>query len=318
MIAAELARAEAAVEAVAANPAPADFVNTVAALETAEEPLDRALSVFYTLASVNSNPERQALERDLAPKLAGYGNKVMMDPRLFRRVEAVAESAAELPPQDARITELQLRARRRAGAGLSEDDRARLAAINEELASLTTQFSQNVLADERDFVMAIPDDRLAGLPDWLLGAMRAAARERGMQGQVITLSRSLIVPFLELADDRALREVAQRAWAARGSGEGAGGAATDNRAIVTRILALRHEKARLLGYADYAAFRLEPEMARDANRVEDLLMQVWRPALARARGRGGADQDAARGWRQWRAGALGLALLRGPPSTRDP
>ena len=173
VIAAELARAEAAVEAVAANPAPADFVNTVAALETAEEPLDRALSVFYTLASVDSNPERQALERDLAPKLAGYGNKVMMDPRLFRRVEAVAESAAELPPQDARITELQLRARRRAGAGLSEDDRARLAAINEELASLTTQFSQNVLADERDFVMAIPDDRLAGLPDWLLGAMRA-------------------------------------------------------------------------------------------------------------------------------------------------
>ncbi|AUH35144.1 M3 family metallopeptidase [Paracoccus tegillarcae] len=283
VIDAELIRAEAAIEAIAANPAPADFANTVAALETAEEPLERAISVFYTLASVASNPQRQALERDLAPRLAAYGNKVMMDPRLFQRVQTVASDNADLPAQDQRITELQLRARRRAGAGLAPDDRARLAQINERLASLTTQFSQNVLADERDFVMAIPDDRLAGLPDWLRGAMQAASRERDTTGHVITLSRSLIVPFLELADDRALREVAQKAWAARGSGEGAGGAETDNRPIVTEILALRHEKARLLDYDDFASFRLEPEMARDASRVEDLLMQVWQPALARAR-----------------------------------
>ncbi|TRW98436.1 M3 family metallopeptidase [Paracoccus sp. M683] len=283
VIQAELARAEAAVEAIAANPATPDFANTVAALETVEEPLERALSIFYTLASVDSNPAREALQRDLAPRLAAYGNKVMMDPRLFDRVQAVAEQAAQLPPQDARITELQLRARRRAGAGLSPEDRARLAAINERLATLTTQFSQNLLADERDYVLPVADDRLAGLPDWLLGAMRAAARERGLPGQVVTLSRSLIMPFLELADDRALRETALAAWAARGSGQGAGGGATDNRGVVTEILALRHEMARLLGYADFASFRLEPEMARDAARVEDLLMQVWRPAIARAR-----------------------------------
>ncbi|NAZ18043.1 peptidase M3, partial [Glutamicibacter soli] len=128
----------------------------------------------------------------------------------------------------------------------------------------------NLLADERDSVLPVADDRLAGLPDWLLGAMRAAARERGLPGQVVTLSRSLIMPFLELADDRALRETALAAWAARGSGQGAGGGATDNRGVVTEILALRHEMARLLGYADFASFRLEPEMARDAARVEDL------------------------------------------------
>ncbi|WP_299838379.1 M3 family metallopeptidase [uncultured Paracoccus sp.] len=282
VIDAELARAEAAVEAIAANPAPADFANTVAAMETCEEPLDRACGVFYTLAGVASNPAREALQRDLAPKLSAYSSTVMMDPRLFARVQAVSDGAGALPADDARITELQLRARRRSGAGLPPEDRARLAAINERLAVLTTQFSQNVLTDERDFVLPIADDRLAGLPDWLLGAMRAAARERGLSGQVVTLSRSLIVPFLELSEDRALRETAFRAWAARGSGAGAGGAATDNRGLVTEILSLRHEKARLLGYADFAAYRLEPEMARDADRVEELLMQVWRPALARA------------------------------------
>ncbi|MFV0301318.1 MAG: M3 family metallopeptidase [Paracoccus sp. (in: a-proteobacteria)] len=282
VIDAELTRAEAAVEAIAGNAAPADFGNSVAALESCEEPLDRACAIFYTLAGVASNPAREALQRDLAPKLSAYSSKVMMDPRLMARVQAVAEWAADLPPEDARITELQLRARRRSGAGLPPADRARLAAIDERLAVLSTQFSQNVLADERDYVLPVPDDRLAGLPDWLLGAMRAAARERGLAGQVVTLSRSLIVPFLELSQDRALRETAFRAWAARGSGAGAGGAATDNRAIVAEILALRHEKARLLGHADFAAYRLEPEMARDAGRVEDLLMQVWRPALARA------------------------------------
>lgn len=283
VIDAELTRAAAAIEAIAASDEAPDFANSVAPLETVEEALDRACSIFYTLAAVDSNPAREALQRDLAPRLAAYSNRVMMDPRLFSRIEAVAEGADDLPVQDARITELQLRARRRAGAGLPEADRARLAAINETLAALTTQFAQNMLSDERDYTLPVQDSGLSSLPDWLRGAMAAAARERGMKGHVLTLNRSLIVPFLELSDDRALRAVAQQAWAARGSGEGAGGEATDNRPIVTEILSLRHEKARLLGFADYAAYRLEPEMARDAGRVEDLLMQVWRPAVARAR-----------------------------------
>ena len=123
----ELAAAEAAMEAIAANPEPPDFANTVAALETAEEGLNRVLSVFYTLASVDSNPEREALQRDFAPRLAAYNSKTGMDPRLYARVKAVAATADTLPPEDRRITELALRDLTRAGAGLDEAGRARMA-----------------------------------------------------------------------------------------------------------------------------------------------------------------------------------------------
>lgn len=278
----ELAAAETAMEAIAANPEAPTFANTVAAMEVAEEGLNRVLSIFYTLANVDSNPAREALQRDFAPRLAAYNSKTGMDPRLYARVKAVAATADTLPPEDRRITELALRGLTRSGAGLEGEARDRMAAIRARMAVLTTQFSQNVLADERDYVLPVPDDRLAGLPDWLVRSMRAAAKARGMEGQVVTLSRSLIVPFLEHAGDRALREVAFKAWAARGSGQGAGGKATDNLPLVAEILALRHERARLLGYADFAAYKLEPEMAGSADRVADLLARVWEPARKRA------------------------------------
>ncbi|WP_295045492.1 M3 family metallopeptidase [uncultured Paracoccus sp.] len=278
----ELAAAEAAMEAIAANPEPPTFANTIAAMETAEDGLNRVLSVFYTLANVDSNPQREALQRDFAPRLAAYNSNTGMDPRLFARVKAVAATADALPAEDRRITELSLRGLTRSGAGLDAAGRERMADIRARMAVLTTQFSQNVLTDERDYVLPIPDDRLDGLPDWLLRSMRAAARSRGLDGQIVTLSRSLIVPFLEYASDRALREVAFRAWTARGSGQGAGGADTDNLPLVAEILALRHERARLLGYADFAAYKLEPEMAGSADRVADLLGQVWEPARRRA------------------------------------
>lgn len=274
--------AEDAVEAIAANPQPPTFDNTVAALETAEEPLNRLCAVFYTLAGVDSNPAREELQRQIAPRLAAHGAKTSMDPRLFDRVEAVFQDRDTLAPQQQRLTELTLRGLRRAGAGLTGAARDRMAQVRERLAVLSTDFAQNVLTDERDFTMAVADDRLAGLPDWLLRAMRAAARERGQPGQIVTLNRSLIVPFLEYAEDRALREAAWRAWTARGDGSGAGGAKTDNRPIAAEILALRHERATLLGYADFASYKLEPEMAGSAANVEALLKQVWTPAKARA------------------------------------
>ena len=278
---AELARAEAAHEAIATDPAAPDFANTMAAMEVADEGLNRVLAVFYTLAGVDSNPAREALQREFAPKLAAYGSRIGMDARLYARVQAVAD-AGGLSPEDARLVELSLRGFRRAGAGLTGADRDRMAAIRSRMAVLTTEFSQNVLADERDYVLPVPDSGLAGLPDWLVRSMAAAARERGLDGHVVMLNRSLIVPFLEHASDRALREVAFRAWAARGSGQGAGGVATDNRTIIAEILALRHERAQLLGYADFAAYRLEPEMAGTAERVEELLSAVWTPARTRA------------------------------------
>ncbi|MCZ0962576.1 M3 family metallopeptidase [Paracoccus benzoatiresistens] len=278
----ELAAAEAAMEAIAANPDAPTFANTVAVMEVAEEGLNRVLSIFYTLANVDSNPAREALQRDFAPRLAAYNSKTGMDPRLYARVKAVAATADTLPPEDRRITELALRGLTRSGAGLEGQARDRMAEIRARMAVLTTQFSQNVLADERDYVLRVPEDRLEGLPDWLLRSMRAAAKERDIEGQVVTLSRSLIVPFLEYAHDRALRETAFRAWAARGSGQGAGGEATNNLPLAAEILALRNERARLLGYADFAAFKLEPEMAGTADRVAELLGQVWKPAYKRA------------------------------------
>ena len=277
-----LAEAEAAIEAIAASPDAPSFANTVAAMEQAEEPLNRLCAVFYNLAGVDSNDARQDLQRQIAPRLAAYGSKISMDPRLFARMQAVEADAADLAPEDRRLVTLGLRGLRRAGAALTGDARTRMAAIRERLAVLTTQFGQNVLKDERDFVMPVADDGLTGLPDWLIRAMRAAARERGLEGQVVTLNRSLIVPFLEYASNRALREAAWRGWIARGSGEGAGGQDSDNRAIAAEILALRHERAQLLGYADFASYKLEPEMAQTAENVESLLMQVWKPAKARA------------------------------------
>lgn len=277
-----------AVEAIAANPAPPSFDNTVAALESAEEPLNRLCAIFYTLTGVNSNPAREDQQRQIAPRLAAHGSKVSMDPRLFDRVEAVMQDADDLAPEDRRLTELTLRGLRRAGAGLTGASRERMAEIRERLAVLSTDFAQNVLTDERDFTMAVSDDQLAGLPEWLIRAMRAAARERGLTGQIVTLNRSLIVPFLEYAADRGLREAAWRAWTARGSGQGAGGAATDNRQVAAEILSLRHERARLLGYEDFASYKLEPEMARTAANVEALLTEVWAAAKTRA------DADAAR------------------------
>ncbi|MTH76386.1 M3 family metallopeptidase [Paracoccus aestuariivivens] len=274
--------AAAAVEAIAANPEPPGFANTVAALETAEEPLNRLCAIFYTLTGVDSNPAREDLQRQIAPRLAAHGSKVSMDPRLFDRVEAIMQDRDQLSPEDRRLTELTLRGLRRSGAGLTGEARDRMAAIRERLAVLSTDFAQNVLTDERDFTMAIADDQLAGLPDWLVRAMRAAARERGMAGQIVTLNRSLIVPFLEYSQDRALREIAWRAWTARGDGSGAGGEATDNRPIAAEILKLRHERAQLLGYADFASYKLEPEMAGKAETVEALLTEVWQAARVRA------------------------------------
>ena len=174
---AALAQADTAIEAIAANAAPASFDNTVAALETADEALNKVCAVFYTLTGVDSNDKREALSRDFAPLLAAHGSKVGMDKRLYDRVATVSQGADALAPQDRRITELALRDFRRAGAGLEGTDRDRMADIRQRLAVLSNQFGQNVLADERDFVMPIPDDKLAGLPDWLLGAMRAAVLE---------------------------------------------------------------------------------------------------------------------------------------------
>ena len=191
------ARAE--IAAITGNPDAPDFANTVEALELAGEGLNKVLAPFYQLSGTDSTPEREALMREFSPKLAAYSSDVMLDAALFARIEAVwqAREALDLTPEQLRLLELTRRNFVRSGAALDDAGRARLREINGKLAELGTAFSQNLLADERGWSMALGADDLAGLPDFVVETAASAAQERGEDGHVVTLSRSLIVPFLQ-------------------------------------------------------------------------------------------------------------------------
>ena len=282
---AALAEARAEIDAIAANPAPPGFANTVQALEGAGASLDRVLGAFFAVAGADATLARQALQREFSPKLAEFSSDLYGNAALWARVRAVWEARAELDldAEDARLLELTHRAFLRAGAALEGEAAARMRAIRNRLAVLGTAFTQNLLAEEAGWRLELGEADLEGLPEFLVAAARAAGEAAGAAGPVITLSRSLIVPFLQFSPRRDLREAAWRAWAARG----ANGGETDNRAIAAEVLALREERARLLGYASFADWKLETEMAGRPDRVRDLLMEVWGPARARA------EEDAA-------------------------
>jgi peptidyl-dipeptidase Dcp len=275
-----LTRARAAVAAIAANPEAPSFENTIAALERADAALNRVAGVFFNLASADSNPAREALEMELAPKLAAYASEVTSNKALFARIEALwqGREALGLGAEEARVLMLYRRSFVRAGAELTGAESERMAAIMARLAELGTQFGQNVLAEERGWHMALAEEDLEGLPDFVVATARAAGKDRGLNGPVVTLNRSLIVPFLQYSPRRDLRRQAYEAWVARGRN----GNAHDNRAILEETLRLREERARLLGYASFADYKLEPEMAKTPAAVRDLLQRVWAPARAKA------------------------------------
>lgn len=269
-----------AISTIAQNPAAPTFANTIEALERADTLMNKVAGVFFNLSGSNSNPALEALQRDLSPKFAAFNSETMMNAALFVRVKTLFDAIGnlDLTPEQNRVLTLYHRMFVRAGAALKGADRTRLAEVSKRLAVLGTAFTQNLLADEREWFMLLREDDLDGLPEFLKDSARAAAQERGEQGYVITLSRSLIVPFLQFSTRRDLREKAFVAWGKRGENAGA----TDNRAIVAETLALRQERARLLGYASFADFKLEPEMAKTPAAVHDLLMAVWEPAKAQA------------------------------------
>lgn len=281
---AALEEARAAILAIAEDEAPPTFANTIEALERADKTLGKVLGTFYSVAGADSNPAREALQREFAPKLSAYGSEITMNAKLFARIDALwqGRAALELSEEQARVLYLTHRSFVRSGAQLQGAEAERLKEVKSRLAVLGTEFTQNLLADERDWFMELGEDDLEGLPDFVIAAARAAGEEKGAAGPVVTLSRSLIVPFLQFSPRRDLREKAYRAWVARGANRGD----TDNRAIAAETLALRAERARLLGYDDFASFKLETEMAKTPARVRELLMQVWAPAKA------AADRDA--------------------------
>jgi peptidyl-dipeptidase Dcp len=268
------------IAAIAAEPAVPSFTNTVEALERAGRLLGRVGATFFNLAASQATDELQAVERDIAPRLARHRMEVVLDPAIFRRVADLHDrrEALGLENDQLRLLERLHMHLVRAGAGLEQDARARLTEISTRLATLHTRFGQNVLADENDWQMVLAESELEGLPDFARAAAAEAARERRVDGFVITLSRSSVEPFLTFSTRRDLREKAWRAWVARGALH----PERDNATLVREILALRAERARLLGAADHAEYRLADTMAGHPDAAERLLRAAWAPATYRA------------------------------------
>jgi len=270
------------INAIANNPEAPSFANTIVALERAGELLNRAASIFWNLSGANTNDTIQELERKLSPEMSRHSSAISMNAALFARVDALFQGRENLglDGEAARVLELTWKSFVRSGAKLGKDEQTRLAAINERLATLGTAFSQNVLADESEYALVLnTEDDLAGLPDFLISGMAAAAEERGHPGKhAVTLSRSIIEPFLTFSARRDLREEAFRAWTARGAGDGA----RDNRPLVAEMVKLRAEKASLLGYLSFAHFKLDNTMAKTPENVRALLDTMWGKARDRA------------------------------------
>jgi peptidyl-dipeptidase Dcp len=276
------------IEAITAAPEPPSFANTIVALERSGRALDRVSAVFHALAGAHTNDTLMAIEREMSPLLAAHRNRIHLHDGLYARIKALWDARADLglTAEAARVLERYDVTFRRAGAGLPAATKARIAAIGERLAALGTAFSQNVLADEQAWALVLDGEAdLAGLSEGARAAASAAAAERGMPDKhVITLARSSVEPFLQSSARRDLREKAYAAWIARGNS----GGSTDNKAIIAETIALRAERARLIGYLTFAQYRLDDAMARTTDAVQALLERVWSPARARAM----ADRDA--------------------------
>jgi peptidyl-dipeptidase Dcp len=269
------------VAAITASAAPS-FANTIGALERSGRLLDRASRVFFNLDASNTNDALEAVARDYAPKLARHQMRISLDAGLFERIAELQarRTSLGLAADQLRLLERYHLRFVRSGALLSPEQKARMAEISERLASLHTLFGQNVLHDERDWQLAVDEADLDGLPEFARNAAAQAARERGIEGRyALTLARSAVEPFLTFSSRRDLRRTLWEAWTARGAHAGA----SDNAPLIREIVALRGEQARLLGYPNFADYRLDDTMAKTKDAVERLLLQVWAPAKEKAR-----------------------------------
>ncbi len=283
-----LAEHRATVEAIAADPAPASFANTIEALERSWTDLGRVSAAFHLLTGADTNDALEEIDLAISPILARHNSEVFLHAGLFARIAELQarRDTLQLDAEQMRVLDRYHTAFVRAGAALDVAGRERLVAISERLALIGTTFGQNVLADEKAYALVLESEAdLAGLPDFVRETARAAAQERGHPGKhVITLSRSSIEPFLQFSARRDLREKAFRAWIARGES----GKENDNMKLVAEMVALREERARLLGFESHAQFRLADAMAKTPAAVRDMLEAVWGPA----RGKAMADRDA--------------------------
>lgn len=268
------------VEAIANNPQPATFDNTIVELEKAGEELGRVFTYWGIWSANKNSPEFRAIQAEMVPKISAFSSKITQNETLFERVKAVYESDElnTLTPEEQRVTWLTYNGFARNGATLDGEAKKRYAQINQELASLQTKFSNNILADEESYVLYITKDQLAGLPESFISAAAAAATQRDKEGlYAITNSRSSMDPFLTYSHERELRENVWRTYYSRGNN----GDEFDNNELIKQILSLRHERIQLLGYDNYSQWRLEDRMAKNPDNAMGLMQKVWPAAIAR-------------------------------------
>ena len=276
-----LATHRAEIDAISANPEAASFDNTIESLEKSGHDLDRVSNVFFVLAGADTGDAIEAVEREISPLLARHSNALYLDRALYARIAALygRRDSLGLNAEQARVLDRYHTRFVRAGAALDKPAQDRLAAINERLASLGTQFGQNVLADEKAYALVLEEGDLAGLPDFARAAARAAAEERGAPGKyAITLARSSCESFLQFSSRRDLREKIFQAWIKRGES----GGTTDNHELIAEMVGLRAERANLLGFKTFADYRLDDQMAKTPQAARKLLDEVWGRALAKA------------------------------------
>ncbi|MEV5301590.1 M3 family metallopeptidase [Amycolatopsis methanolica] len=277
-----LAEHAAEIEAIAGNPEPATFENTIVALDTSGRLLQRVSSVFFNLTSSDTNPARQELQAEIAPKLAAHSDAIHLNPALFARVKELYDRRDQLglDEESAWLLERTYTDFQRAGAGLDESQQAKLRVLNEELSTLSTRFQENLLRDTNDLAVLVEDPaELAGLSDGTIAAAREAAASRGVEGYLLTLNLPTSQPLLSALENRALRERLFTASISRGNR----GNENDNSAVLARIVQLRAEKAALLGHPNHAAYVISDETARTAEAAVGLLERLAPVAVANAR-----------------------------------
>jgi peptidyl-dipeptidase Dcp len=268
------------IDAIAHDPRPPTFENTLAEMERGGKAFDRASTVYGIYSTSMRTPEFQKVELAVEPKLAGFFDRITQNEALFKRIAAVydARQSSGLDAEQQRLAWLKYTEFVRSGARLGAEDKKRLCEINQRLATLFTEFSQNVLADEASFTLVEDERDLAGLPDAMRSAMSSAAESVGHKGRWAVLNtRSSVEPFLTYAARRELRERVWRAFVSRGDN----GGEHDNKRVIAEIVRLRHERARMLGYASHAHWRLEMSMAKTPERAIALMESLWTPAVAR-------------------------------------
>jgi peptidyl-dipeptidase Dcp len=268
------------IDAIVNNPQPANFQNTVVALEKAGSALSRVFSYWGIWSSNNNSPEFREIQKEMVPKISAFNSSITGNEKLFAKVKAVyqSEELEKLSSEEQRVTWLTYNSFARNGATLIGEAKARYAAINQEVAGLQTQFANNILADEENYVLFLNDDQLSGLSESLISAAASAAKGLSKEGQyAITNSRSSMDPFLTYSDERELREEVWKTYYSRANN----GDEFDNNQLIKKILTLRDERVALLGYDNYSQWRLEDRMAKNPESAMDLMKKVWPAAIAR-------------------------------------